>query len=78
MQTNWQIGSLFGIERRPKISRKPSDLMIEYLSDGQKSALYTNLGFSKYAPNYSTTARSQNSSKIFNFIDRAAKALKTF
>jgi hypothetical protein len=72
------IGSLFGIERRPKISRKPSDLMIEYLSDGQKSALYSNLGFSKYAPNYSTTARSQNSSKIFNFIDRAAQGVKDF
>lgn len=70
------IGSLFGIDRRPKGSRKPSDLMIEYLSDGQKSALYHNLSFSKYAPNYTTTARSQNSSKIFNFIDRAAQGVK--
>jgi hypothetical protein len=51
-------------------------LMIEYLSDGQKSALYHNLSFSKYAPNYTTTARSQNSSKIFNFIDRAAQGVK--
>ncbi len=72
------IGSLFGIQRRPKISRKPSDLMIEYLSDGQKAALYDNLSFSKYAPNYTTTARSQNSSKIFNFIDRAAQGVKDF
>ena len=70
------IGSLFGIDRRPKGTRKPSDLMIEYLSDGQKSALYNNLSFSKYAPNYTTTARSQNSSKIFNFIDRAAQGVK--
>lgn len=70
------IGSLFGINRRPKGSRKPSDLMIEYLSDGQKSALYHNLSFSKYAPNYTTSARSQNTSKIFNFIDRAAQGVK--
>ena len=72
------IGSLFGIQRRPKVSRKPSDLMIEYLSDGQKSALYDNLSYSKYAPNYTSTARSQNSSKIFNFIDRAAQGVKNF
>ena len=43
------LGSLLGIQRRPKASRKPSDLMIEYLSDGQKGILYDNLSFSKYA-----------------------------
>jgi hypothetical protein len=66
------LGSLLGIQRRPKASRKPSDLMLEYLSDGQKGVLYDNLSFSTYAPNYTTAARSQNSSKIFNFVDRIA------
>ncbi len=70
------LGSLFGIQRRPKLDRKPSDLMIEYLGEGQKNSLYDNLSFSKYAPNYTTTARSQNSSKIFNFIDNVAQGVK--
>ena len=69
------LGSLLGIQRRPKASRKPSDLMIEYLSDGQKGILYDNLSFSKYAPNYTTTARSQNSSKLFNFVDKVAAGI---
>ena len=69
------LGSLLGIQRRPKLSRKPSDLMIEYLSDGQKGILYNNLSFSTYAPNYTLSARSQNSSKIFNFIDRVASGI---
>ena len=70
------LGSLFGIQRRPKLDRKPSDLMIEYLGEGQKNALYDNLSYSKYAPNYTTTARSQNSSKIFNFVDTVAQGVK--
>lgn len=69
------LGSLLGIQRRPKMSRKPSDLMIEYLSDGQRDQLYNNLSFSKYAPNYTLKARSQNTSKIFNFIDNVASGL---
>jgi hypothetical protein len=60
------LGSLVGIQRRPKLDRKPSDLMIEYMGEGQKMRLYDLLSFSKYAPNYTTTARSQNTSKIFN------------
>jgi hypothetical protein len=70
------LGSLIGIQRRPKLERKPSDLMIEYLGEGQKNALYDNLSYSKYAPNYTTTARSQNSSKIFNFVDNVAQGIK--
>lgn len=70
------LGSLIGIQRRPKLERKPSDLMIEYLGEGQKNALYDNLSYSRYAPNYTTTARSQNSSKIFNFIDNVAQGVK--
>jgi hypothetical protein len=46
--------------------------MIEYLSDGQKDILFDNLSYSTYAPNYTTRARSQNTSKLFNFVDRVA------
>lgn len=71
------LGSLVGIQRRPKLSRKPSDLFIEHMGQGQKNALFHNLSFSKYAPNYTTTARSQNTSKIFNFVDRTAQGIKS-
>jgi hypothetical protein len=64
------IGSLIGIQRRPKASRKPSDLFIEYMGEGQRQRLYDLLSYSTYAPNYTTTARSQQSSKIFSFVDK--------
>ena len=70
------LGSLIGIKRRPRLSRKPSDLLIEYMGDGQKNRLYDTLTFNKYAPNYTTTARSQNTSKLFNFIDKASQGVK--
>lgn len=72
------VGRLFNLVRRPKPNRKPSDLMIEYMGEGQKRSLYGALRYSKYAPNYTTTARSQNTSKIFNFIDNTAQGVKTF
>ena len=72
------LGSLIGIQRRPKPTRKPSDLFIEYMGEGQRQRLYDNLSYSRYAPNYTTTARSQNSSKIFNYIDKAAQGVKNF
>ena len=70
------LGSLVGIERRPKLGRKPSDLFVEYMGEGQRQTLYDQLSYSKYAPNYTTTARSQQSSKIFNFADRLASGVK--
>ena len=70
------LGSLLGIQRRPKLSRKPSDLLIEYMGEGQKQTLYNNLSYSKYAPDYTTSARSQNSSKIFQFADNFAQGVK--
>jgi hypothetical protein len=70
------IGSIVGIQRRPKQTRKPSDLLIEYMGEGQKMVLYDSLRYNTYAPNYTTTARSQNSSKIFNFIDKVAQGVK--
>lgn len=72
------LGSLVGIQRRPTTTRKPSDLFIEYMGERQKSALFDSLSYSKYAPNYTTTARSQNTSKIFNFVDNAAEGVKSF
>jgi len=70
------LGSLIGIQRRPISSRKPSDLLIEYTGSRQLSILYDNLSYSKYAPNYTTTARSQNTSKLFNFIDNVGQNIK--
>jgi hypothetical protein len=70
------IGSLIGIQRRPLDSRKPSDLLIEYMGQGPKQSLFNSLAFSKYAPDYTTTARSQNTSKVFNFIDDVAQGVK--
>ena len=70
------LGSLVGIERRPKLSRKPSDLLIEYMGQGPKQALFDSLTFNKYAPNYTTSARSQQSSKLFGFVDKFAQGVK--
>ncbi len=72
------LGTLVGIQRRPLLTRKPSDLFIEYMGDGQKRNLFNLLSYSKYAPNYTTTARSQNTSATFNFIDNTAQGVKEF
>ena len=70
------IGSMVGIQRRPKITRKPSDLFIEHMGQGPKQSLFDLLTYSKYAPNYTTTARSQQSSKAFQFIDKVGGGIK--
>lgn len=69
------LGSLVGIQRRPKLSSKPSDIMVEYMGQGQRQILYDLLTYSKYSPNYTTTARSQQSSKIFAFADNVSQAV---
>ena len=69
------LGSLIGIQRRPKLSSKPSDLMIDYMGSGQKDILFDNLRFSTYAPNYTKSARSQQSSKLFNFVNQIGDAI---
>jgi hypothetical protein len=63
------LGNLVGIQRRPKLTRKPSDLFIEYMGQGQKQILFDQLSYSTYAPNYTTSARSQQSSRLFNFVN---------
>ena len=50
--------------------------MIEYMGEGQKQILFDQLTYSKYAPNYTTTARSQQSSKLFNFANNVASGVK--
>jgi len=72
------LGSLVGIQRRPKLTRKPSDLFIEYMGSGQKQVLFDNLSYSTYAPNYTTSARSQQSSRLFNFTDNFAGGVRNF
>jgi hypothetical protein len=67
------LGSMIGIQRRPTQERKPSDLMVEYMGQGPKQSLFNSLEFNTYAPNYTRTARSQNTSKLFNFVDRVAQ-----
>jgi hypothetical protein len=46
------------------------------MGGGQKNRLFDLLSYSTYAPNYTTTARSQNTSKIFNFVDKVAQGIK--
>jgi len=70
------LGSLVGIKRRPKLSSKPSDIMYEYMGSGQKQNLHDNLSYSTYKPDYTTTARSQQSSKLFNFPGAIAQGIK--
>jgi hypothetical protein len=70
------IGSLIGIQRRPKRSSKPSDIMYEYMGSGQKDILHDNLSYSTYKPDYTTVARSQQSSKLFNFPNAIAQGIK--
>lgn len=70
------IGSIVGIKRRPKRTSKPSDLMYEYMGSGQKDVLHDNLSFSTYKPDYTTVARSQQSSKLFNFPGAIAQGIK--
>ena len=70
------IGSLFGVQRRPTRERKPSDLMIEYMGQGQKNKLYEMISYNAFGPNYTTTARSQNTSKVFSFVDKIAQGVK--
>ena len=70
------LGSIIGIQRRPKRSSKPSDIMYEHLSAGQKDVLHDNLYYSKYRPDYTTVARSQQSSKLFNFPGAIAQGIK--
>jgi hypothetical protein len=71
------LGSVIGIDRRPLPTRKPSDLLIENTGNATLARLYDALTYNKYAPNYTTTARSQQSSRLFNFPNQVAQGIKT-
>jgi hypothetical protein len=75
--TTGALGSMFGIQRRPTNTRNPSDVLVEYMGHGQRNRLFDLLSYSKYAPNYTTTAMSQNTSKIFTFADKVAQGFKS-
>ena len=69
------LTSAIGIQRN--VRKNPSDLFIEYMGEGQKQALFNNLSYSKYAPNYTTTARSGNQSGVLGFASNLAQGAKT-
>ena len=71
------LGSIVGIQRRPLPSRKPSDLLIEYMGSSSKNRLFDLLSYSKYAPNYTTGARSQQSSRLFQIPGLFAQGIKS-
>jgi hypothetical protein len=71
------LGSIVGIQRRPLPSRKPSDILIENMGSSTKNRLFDLLSYSKYAPNYTTSARSQASTTLGKFPSQVAQGFKT-
>lgn len=71
------LGSIVGIQRRPLPSRKPSDILIENMGSSSKNRLFDLLSFSKYAPNYTTSARSQASTTLGKFPSQVAQGFKS-
>jgi hypothetical protein len=71
------LGSIVGIQRRPLPSRKPSDILIEHMGSSSKNRLFDLLSYSKYAPNYTTTARSQMSTGLGKFPSQVAQGFKS-
>jgi hypothetical protein len=71
------LGSIVGIQRRPLPSRKPSDILIEHMGSSTKNRLFDLLSFSKYAPNYTTSARSQMSTTLGKFPSQVAQGFKS-
>jgi hypothetical protein len=70
------LGSVIGIQRRPLPTRKPSDILIQSTGNSTLARLYDALSYNDYAPNYTTTARSQQSSKLFNYPNQFAQGVK--
>jgi hypothetical protein len=70
------LGSMIGINRRPRKDRSPSDLLLEHMGSGQKNRLFDNLSFNTFGPDYTLLARSQNSSRLFNGISKGINLIK--
>jgi hypothetical protein len=71
------LGSIVGIQRRPLPSRKPSDILIENMGDSSKYRLFDLLSFNGYAPNYTTSARSQMSTGLGKIPSMVAQGVKS-
>jgi hypothetical protein len=71
------LGSIVGIQRRPLPSRKPSDILIEHMGSSSKNRLFDLLSYSKYAPDYTTTARSQMSTQLGKIPSQIAQGVKS-
>ena len=71
------LGSIVGIQRRPLPSRKPSDVFIENMGSSTKNRLFDLLSYSKYAPNYTTTARSQMSTQLGRIPSQVAQGFRS-
>ena len=54
------IASMFGLQGKPSVSPRPSDVLIQYMGQGQKSRLFDLLSYSKYSPNYTVDSEIQN------------------
>jgi hypothetical protein len=54
------LASMVGIQGKPKISPRPSDIMIQYMGQGQKNRLFDLISYSRYSPNYSTLSEVNN------------------
>jgi hypothetical protein len=61
------VASMIGINGKPKISPRPSDVFINYMGDGQKSILFDLISHSKYAPNYTVISQIENT--LFNTLN---------
>jgi outer membrane protein OmpA-like peptidoglycan-associated protein len=54
------LASMVGIQGKPKISPRPSDILIEYMGQGQKNRLFDLLSYSRYSPNYTALSTVNN------------------
>jgi len=54
------LASMVGIQGKPKISPRPSDILIEYMGQGQKNRLFDLLSYSRYSPNYTLLSEVNN------------------
>ena len=54
------LASMVGIQGKPKISPRPSDILIKYMGQGQKNRLFDLLSYSRYSPNYTILSEVNN------------------
>ena len=54
------LASMVGIQGKPKISPRPSDIMLQYMGQGQKNRLLSLISYSRYSPNYTILSQINN------------------